>query len=120
MTDKQIMNKELINDQKNTIHRLEQECEELGGKLKYIRDENVHLKESATDEQMDFLALNNYIRTLEFQLDQLKAEVKSKKEYIQEQREIIDQYSKEIRMYKNVKVTGQARGRKNSNKPLPR
>ena len=52
----------------------EQECEELKGKLKYIRDENVHLKESATDEQMDFLALNNYISTLEFQIDQLKAE----------------------------------------------
>lgn len=56
------------------LKRKEQECEELKGKLKYIRDENVHLKESATDEQMDFLALNNYIRTLEFQIDQLKAE----------------------------------------------
>lgn len=34
------------------------------------------------------------------QLDQLKTEVKSKTEYIQEQREIINQYSKEIEMYK--------------------
>ena len=34
------------------------------------------------------------------ELDQLKSEVKSKTEYIQEQREIIDQYSKEIEMYK--------------------
>ena len=34
------------------------------------------------------------------ELDQLKTEVKSKTEYIQEQREIIDQYSKEIEMYK--------------------
>ena len=34
------------------------------------------------------------------QLDQLKAEVKSKTEYIQEQREIINHYSKEIEMYK--------------------
>jgi prefoldin subunit 5 len=34
------------------------------------------------------------------QLDQLKAEVKSKTEYIQEQRDIINQYSKEIEMYK--------------------
>lgn len=33
-------------------------------------------------------------------LDQLKAEVKSKTEYIQEQRDIINQYSKEIEMYK--------------------
>jgi hypothetical protein len=34
------------------------------------------------------------------ELDQLKAEVKSKTEYIQEQRDIINQYSKEIEMYK--------------------
>lgn len=34
------------------------------------------------------------------QLQQLKAEVKSKTEYIQEQRDIINQYSKEIEMYK--------------------
>ena len=54
--------------------RKEQECEELEKKLKYIRDENIHLKKSATDEQIDFLALNNYIKTLEFQLDQLKTE----------------------------------------------
>lgn len=36
----------------------------------------------------------------EQECDQLKAEVKSKTEYIQEQREIINQYSKEIEMYK--------------------
>lgn len=54
--------------------RKEQECEGLKGKLKYTRDENVCLKESATDEQLDFLALNNYIKTSEFQIDQLKVE----------------------------------------------
>ena len=50
-----------------------QECEELKGRLKYIREENKYLKESATDEQIDFVALNNNIKALEFQLDQLKA-----------------------------------------------
>ena len=56
------------------LARKTQECEELEKKLNYIRDENIHLKESATDEQIDFLAFNNYIKTLEFQIDQLKAE----------------------------------------------
>ena len=64
----------IANRLESELQHKEQECEELKGKLKYIRDENVHLKESATDEQMDFLTLNNYIKTLEFQLDQLKAE----------------------------------------------
>ena len=40
------------------------------------------------------------VKELLQQLDSLKAEVKSKTEYIQEQREIINQYSKEIEMYK--------------------
>ena len=40
------------------------------------------------------------VKELLQQLDSLKAEVKSKTEYVQEQREIIDQYSKEIEMYK--------------------
>lgn len=62
----------IANRLESELQHKEQECEELKGKLKYIRYENVHLKESATDEQMDFLALNNYIKTLEFQLDQLK------------------------------------------------
>lgn len=56
------------------LARKTHECEELKNKLKYIRGENIHLKESATDEQIDFLALNNYIKTLELQIDQLKAE----------------------------------------------
>ena len=50
-----------------------QECEELKGRLKYIREENKYLKESATDKQIDFVALNNHIKALEFQLNQLKA-----------------------------------------------
>ena len=37
---------------------------------------------------------------LKQQLNQLKAELHHKTEYIQEQREIINQYSKEIEMYK--------------------
>ena len=75
-------NKELYNQLKCK----EQECEEksweignLGYKIKHQRKEiNIRLE----------------------QLDQLKAEVKSKTEYIQEQRDIINQYSKEIEMYK--------------------
>ena len=63
-----------INERLKQLKAKEQECEELEKKLNYIRDENIHLKESATDEQIDFLALNNYIKTLEFQIDQLKAE----------------------------------------------
>ena len=82
------------------LARKEQECEELEGRLKYIINENKVLKDCATDEHIDIVALKNYISTLEHHNDQLKAEVKSKTEYIQEQREIIDQYSKEIRMYK--------------------
>ena len=81
-------------------YRKEQECEELEGRLKYIINENKVLKDCATDEHIDIVALKNYISTLEYHNDQLKAEVKSKTEYIQEQREIIDQYSKEIEMYK--------------------
>lgn len=60
-----------------------QECEELKKKINYIRDENIRIKESATDEQLDFLVLNNYIKTLEFKLNQLKTEnekLKKKKE----------------------------------------
>lgn len=83
-----------------TIKAEEQECEELEGRLKYIINENKVLKDCATDEHIDIVALKNYISTLEYHNDQLKAEVKSKTEYIQEQREIIDEYSKEIRMYK--------------------
>lgn len=60
-----------------------QECEELEKKLNYIRDENIHLIESATDEQIDFLALNDYIKTLELKLDQLKAENEQLKEKIE-------------------------------------
>ena len=77
-----------VEEWNNQLKRKEQECEELKGKLKYIRDENVHLKESATDEQMDFLALNNYIRTLEFQIDQLKAENEELKKQLMQKSEI--------------------------------
>ena len=89
-----------INCRYKQLKRKEQECEGLKGRLKYIINENKILKDCATDEHIDIVALKNYISTLEFHNDQLKAEVKSKTEYIQEQREIIDQYSKEIEMYK--------------------
>lgn len=52
----------------------EQECEELKGRLKYIINENKMLKDCATDEHIDIVALKNYISTLEFHNDQLKAE----------------------------------------------
>lgn len=42
------------------LARKTQECEELKNKLKYIRDENIYLKESATDEQIE-LALCHWI-----------------------------------------------------------
>ena len=61
------------------LKRKEQECEELKVCLFQVQNASISLTK---------------------QLDQLKAEVKSKTEYIQEQREIIDQYSKEIEMYK--------------------
>lgn len=72
------------------LARKTQECEELKNKLKYIRDENIHLKESATDEQIDFLALNNYIKTLKFQFDQLKAEKEQAEQKLEQIRDIAD------------------------------
>ena len=76
------------------LKRKEQECEEL--KLE------INSYVTITDEclRLDNKRLADEKRDLQQQLDQLKAEVKSKTEYIQEQREIIDQYSEEIRMYK--------------------
>lgn len=56
------------------LKRKEQECEELGGRLKYILDENKVLKDCAANEHIDILALKNYISTLEFHIDQLKTE----------------------------------------------
>ena len=72
------------------LKRKEQECERLKEILKDKTD------------KYNKLAVNYdaYVSMANEQLDQLKTEVKSKTEYIQEQREIIDQYSKEIEMYK--------------------
>ena len=81
------------------LKRKEQECDELKGKLKYIRDENVHLKVSATDEQMDFLALNNYISTLEFQIDQLKAEKEKMSKGYSNLTEIVSPYMDDFTGY---------------------
>ena len=71
----------------------EQECEE----LKVLAEHNGRVCNQRLDKIDELEQANN--KLLE-QLDQLKAEVKSKTEYIQEQREIINQYSKEIEMYK--------------------
>lgn len=58
----------------------EQECEELKGRLKYIINENKVLKDCATDEDIDIVALKNYISTLEFSNDQLKDVIKKYEE----------------------------------------
>lgn len=58
----------------------EQECEGLEGRLKYILDENRVLKDCATNEHIDTLALKNYISTLEFSNDQLKDVIKKYEE----------------------------------------
>ena len=70
----------------------EQECEELKKIINEAKNSKLDLKSFLVGEAVQ----NEY----EQQLDQLKAEVKSKTEYIQEQRDIINQYSKEIEMYK--------------------
>lgn len=70
----------------------EQECEELKNIINEATESKLDLKSFLVGEAIQ----NEY----EEQLDQLKAEVKSKTEYIQEQRDIINQYSKEIEMYK--------------------
>jgi seryl-tRNA synthetase len=76
----------------NRLIEKEQECEE----LKKIIDE---AKNSKLDLN-SFFAIEATVGEYQLELDQLKAEVKSKTEYIQEQRDIINQYSKEIEMYK--------------------
>ena len=74
------------------LKRKEQECEELKGRLKYIREENKYLKESATDEQIDFVALNNHIKALEFQLDQLKASKEQTEQKLESIKDIVEPY----------------------------
>jgi DNA repair exonuclease SbcCD ATPase subunit len=74
------------------LKRKEQECEELKKIIDEAKNSKLDLKSFLVGEAIQ----NEY----EQQLDQLKAEVKSKTEYVQEQREIINQYSKEIEMYK--------------------
>ena len=66
-----------------------QECEELKGRLKYIREENKYLKESATDKQIDFVALNNHIKALEFQLNQLKASKEQAEQKLERIRQVL-------------------------------
>ena len=79
----------IIRELEQKLKAKEQECEEL--KI-YIESNEQQVKEVET------LVMDN--DRLINELDQLKAEVKSKTEYIQEQRDIINQYSKEIEMYK--------------------
>ena len=62
------------------LKRKEQEYEELKGRLKYIINENKVLKDCATDEDIDIVALKNYISTLEFSNDQLKDVIKKYEE----------------------------------------
>ena len=74
----------LCKDNPNCVYkqlkRKEQECEELKGRLKYIINENKVLKDCATDEDIDIVALKNYISTLEFSNDQLKDVIKKYEE----------------------------------------
>ena len=64
--------------QKQLRHQLDmniamhKECEELKGRLEYIRQENKNLKDSATAEQIDYVSLKNYISTLEFAADRYR------------------------------------------------
>ena len=70
----------------------EQECEELKKIINEAKNSKLDLN--------SFFAIEATVGEYQLELDQLKAEVKSKTEYIQEQRDIINQYSKEIEMYK--------------------
>lgn len=75
-----------IVDLNKMVEAKEQECKELRierKNLKWDLENNIQVKKHAMEE-----------------INQLKAEVKSKAKYIQEQRDIINQYSKEIEMYK--------------------
>lgn len=93
------------------LQRKEQECEKLSSLIRETetysdvccecRDEiltypTIAGRTDYTQIEVEERSLKKIIQ----QLDQLKAEVKSKTEYIQEQRDIINQYSKEIEMYK--------------------
>lgn len=69
-----------INILKEKLLCKEQECEELKGRLKYIINENKVLKDCATDEHIDIVALKNYISTLEFHNNQLKGVIKKYEE----------------------------------------
>ena len=92
--------------------RKEQECEELKKDLhqNFKEKDKLHLiidrlleasgYNTNTTSAEDFEDVYENMRYEKQQLDQLKAEIKSKIEYIQEQREVIDKYSKEIEMYK--------------------
>ena len=82
----------LVNILKTELDQLKAENDELKKIINEAKNSKLDLKSFLVGEAVQ----NEY----EQQLDQLKAEVKSKTEYIQEQRDIINQYSKEIEMYK--------------------
>ena len=63
-----------IKELEEKLLRKEQECEDLKGRLKCIINENKVLKDCANDKDIDIVALTNYISTLEFSKDKLKAE----------------------------------------------
>ena len=81
-----------IVEHNKTIKAKEQECEELKKIINEAKNSKLDLN--------SFFAIEATVGEYQLELDQLKAEVKSKTEYIQEQRDIINQYSKEIEMYK--------------------
>ena len=83
MTDKQI----IIDDQKNTIYRLQQECTEksnviiaLGEQLKAKEQECEELKSDLTDLSKIIDCKNGTILTFKEQLDQLKSEIEELKQ----------------------------------------
>ena len=78
----------------------EQECERLKKQAGCYSCGTCNGKEDYRNLAKHHIGLRKSFDECHKQLDQLKTEVKSNTEYIQEQREIIDQYSKEIEMYK--------------------
>jgi chromosome segregation ATPase len=89
-------------------NEIEFESDKVKAYVQQLQSENGILRQ-ANEEKNELLiklgcptkaTAKRKVLCLQQQLDQLKAEVKSKTEYIQEQRDIINQYSKEIEMYK--------------------
>ena len=85
----------------------EQECEELkkerdtlSATRNKLLDDLWVVEENLKDYTEHFNKASDELDQLKAENDKLKSELHSKVEFIQEQRNIIDEYSKEIRMYK--------------------